>query len=92
MVPTIVRIKLVTPVSLTDITDFFDSTNRPELTAIPGASVPPLDKLDLIYMFVRNKLTQNSTTQTLYADNGTTVVGTSTTTSGGGTTTRGEFA
>lgn len=86
------NIHLVDEVALSDITDYFDVTARTEPAAVPPSNASALDKLDWVFMLSRNKLTQNSTTQTVFADDGSTTVATSTKTSGAGTTTRGEFA
>ena len=63
-----------------------------ELAAVPGASSSLKDKIAFMFMLARNKVTQTSNTQTLFADNTTTPVAAATTSDVGGTFTRGEFA
>ena len=63
-----------------------------ELAAVPGASSTLKDKIAFLFMLARNKVTQTSSTQTLFADNTTTPVAAATTSDVGGTFTRGEFA
>lgn len=63
-----------------------------ELAAVPGASSSLKDKIAFLFMLARNRVTQTSTTQTLFADNTTTAVAAATTSDVGGTFTRGEFA
>ena len=63
-----------------------------ELAAVPGASSSLKDKIAFLFMLARNKVTQTSSTQTLFADNTTTPVAAATTSDVGGTFTRGEFA
>lgn len=63
-----------------------------ELAAVPGASSSLKDKIAFLFMLARNKVTQTSSTQTLFADNTTTAVAAATTSDVGGTFTRGEFA
>jgi hypothetical protein len=63
-----------------------------ELAAVPGASSSLKDKIAFLFMLARNKVTQTSNTQTLFADNTTTPVAAATTSDVGGTFTRGEFA
>lgn len=62
-----------------------------ELAAVPAASSSLKDKISFLFMLARNKVTQTSSTQTLFADNTTTPVAASTTADVGGTFTRGEF-
>lgn len=50
------------------------TTNRGEpAQGAPGVSVTVLQKVDFLYKLARNKITQDSTTLKVYADNGTTV-------------------
>lgn len=63
-----------------------------ELAAVPAASSSLKDKIAFLFMLARNKVTQTSSTQTLFADNTTTPVAAATTSDVGGTFTRGEFA
>lgn len=62
-----------------------------ELTAVPAAN-SSLDKMiRWLFLLARNKITQTATTQTVYADDGTTTVATSTVSDNGTTATRGEL-
>lgn len=63
----------------------------------PGQGTPPVNpdmatKMDYIFKFLRNKLTQTSTTLSIFADDGSTVDHKSTVSDDGTTYTRGEFA
>ena len=62
-----------------------------ELGSVPGPSATNQDKLNWAFMFLRNAMTRTTTQQKLYADDGTTIVGTSAITDVGGTLTSGEF-
>lgn len=62
----------------------------------PGQGTPPVNpdamtKLDYVYKFLRNKLTQTATQFSVYADDGTTVDHKATVSSDGTTLTRGEI-
>lgn len=62
----------------------------------PGQGAPPVNpdlatKIDYLYKFLRNKVTQTSTLMTVYADDGTTADHKSTVSDDGTTYTRGEF-
>jgi hypothetical protein len=62
----------------------------------PGQGAPPVNpdlatKVDYIYKFLRNKVTQTADTMTVYADDGTTADHKSTVSDDGTTYTRGEF-
>jgi len=63
-----------------------------ELSAIPGASSTLAEKISLLFMLARNKMTQTSTLQTLFADDGSTTVGTATVSDSGTTFTKGELS
>lgn len=63
-----------------------------EPSAPPSATASIKDKIGWVAAVLRNKLTQTATTQTLYADDGSTVVATSTTSDDNTTFVRGEFA
>lgn len=67
------------------------TTARAELTGVPAANASLVDKLTWITMLLRNKRTQDDTTETVFADDGTTPIATSDKTVASGTLTRGEF-
>jgi hypothetical protein len=64
--------------------------------AEPGQGAPPVNpdlatKIDYLYKFLRNKVTQTSTLMSVYADDGATIDHKSTVSDDGTTYTRGEF-
>ncbi len=63
-----------------------------EPTGVPTASPNLLTALSWIFTLSRNKITQTSSTQTVFADDGSTAVSTSTVSDDGTTFTRGEFS
>ncbi len=63
-----------------------------EPTSIPAGATTAANKLSLLYALARNRVTQTSSTQTLYADDGTTAIGTASTSDDGTTFTRGELS
>jgi len=67
-------------------TDMFAEPSAP-----PAATASIKDKIGWVAAVLRNKLTQTATTQTLFADDGSTVVATSTTADDGVTFSRSEF-
>lgn len=67
------------------------TTARAELTSVPAANASLADKLSWITLLLRNKRTQDDTTETVYAADGTTPVATSTKTVASGTLTRSEY-
>jgi hypothetical protein len=69
------------------VTDTFAEPSAP-----PAATASLKDKIAWNALLARNKVEQTATTQTAYADNGSTVVGTATVSDDGTTATRGEFA
>lgn len=62
-----------------------------ELTSVPAANASLDKKIRWLFLLARNKITQTATTQTVYADDGTTTVATSTVSDNGTTATRGEL-
>lgn len=63
-----------------------------EPTAVPAANAAPIDKIAWLQMLARNKVTEtNLGTQTVYADNGTTVVATAAVSDDNTTFTRAEW-
>ena len=63
-----------------------------ELTGVPADDATLTQMIRWLYIQARNKITQTSTTQTIYADDGSTSVATSTVSDDGTTATRGEFS
>lgn len=74
------------------VLDVIDTDTFAELAAVPAANAPLSDKINWLFMLARNRVTQSATTQTVYADDGTTTVSTSAVSTSAGTTTRAEFA
>lgn len=67
------------------------TTNRAELAAVPAANAPFADKMNWVFMLLRNRRVVTATEETLYADDGTTPIATSDVTAASGTLTRGEY-
>lgn len=63
-----------------------------EPTSTPSATASLVAKIGWLMKLARNKLTQNSTTQTLYADDGTTAQNTAAVTDDGDVFTKGEWS
>lgn len=63
-----------------------------ELSAVPAVNGTVLEALSWIFTIARNKITQTSTTQTVFKDDGSTTLATSTVSDNGTTATRGEFS
>lgn len=63
-----------------------------DLAAVPGATASVLSGINWLFELSRNRMTQNSTTGSLYKDDGTTVLATTTVADNGTTFDRGEFA
>ena len=68
------------------------TTTYPESSVPVGATATLKDMLVWLKTLARNKITQTSTTETLYADNGSTPVSTSTDSDDGTTFTRGKWS
>jgi len=66
------------------------TTTRAELSSAPAANAPLADKLTWLAQLARNKMQSTALQQTLYADDGTTVVATFAVSDDGTTATRGE--
>ncbi len=62
-----------------------------EPTGVPAATATLKDKIGWVFIMNRNRRTQNGTTETVYADNGTTVISTTAKGDAGGMFTRGEY-
>lgn len=75
-----------------EVLDVLNTDTFAEPSAPPAATASLVAKIGWLAILARNKITQTSTTQTLYADNGSTTVATSTVSDDGTTATRGEFA
>lgn len=76
--------------TVTTVTDLTTTANA-ESTAVPASNASLSAKIAWIFTLARNKLTQSSTTTTLYADNESSIVSTSTVSDSGTTFTRGEY-
>ena len=63
-----------------------------EISTIPGASSTLTDRIGLLFALARNKLTQTSALQTVFADNGSTTIGTATVADNGTTFTRNKLS
>lgn len=74
------------------VVDALATDTYAELAAVPAATSTLADKLNWLFALARNKLEQTATTQTLYADDGTTSVAASTVSDDATTATRGEWA
>lgn len=92
--PSITRIKLDSPVALADIHDPILTDARTEPTSVPAANASMAEKIDFLYLLARNKIAQDSATetQTIYQDDGTTVYAEATVSTAGTTTTRSKLA
>lgn len=66
-------------------------TVRTELAAVPAANAPLADKIGWLFLLARNLRTQDDTTETVLADDGTTPIATSSKTKVGDTFSRGEY-
>lgn len=75
-----------------EVLDVLNVDTFAEPTSAPAATSSLREKIGWIFKVLRNKMTQNATTQSLYADNGTTVDSTSTVADDGTTLTRGEWS
>lgn len=62
-----------------------------ELNAVPAATASLKDKITFLFMLARNKVTQDTTTFRLFADDTTTQVASAAVTDSAGVTTRGEL-
>jgi len=63
-----------------------------EPSSVPAATATLVAKIGFLMALARNKITQTGSTQTLYADDGSTTVATAAVSDDGTTATRGEFA
>lgn len=63
-----------------------------EPSSVPAATATLVAKIGFLMALARNKITQTGTTQTLYADDGSTTVATAAVSDDGTTATRSEFA
>jgi hypothetical protein len=68
------------------------ATTIAEQAAVPAANAPIWTAIKWLFLKSRNKIEQTATTQTVYADDGSTPVSTSTVSDNGTTFTRGEHA
>lgn len=75
-----------------EVLDVLNVDTFAEPTSAPAATSSLRAKIGWIFKVLRNRMTQTATTQTLYADDGTTADNTSTTSSSSTTFTRGEWS
>lgn len=73
------------------VEDLFTDSANAEPTAVPAANAALALKIAWLFALARNKRTQDSDTETLYADNGTTEIATSGISDDGTTLTKGEY-
>ena len=71
-----------------EVLDVLTVDTNAELSALPGSSPTILQKLQYVYEYLRNKMTQTSTTQTLYKNDSSTPLGTASTSDDGTTMTK----
>lgn len=83
-----VNLSATTTKTLTDLT----STTFSESSGVVGATATLKDALVWLKTLARNKITQTATTETLFADDGSTPVSTSTDSDDGTTFTRGKWS
>lgn len=76
----------------TEVLDVLTVDTFAEASAVPAATSTLKDKLNWLFALARNKLTQTSTTQTVYADDASTPVATSAVADDGTTASRNEWA
>ena len=82
---------LATPAQVNaEVLDVLSVDTFTELVAHPAATSSLKDKITWLFMMLRNKVTQTALERKLFADNGSTVVGTETITDNGTTYTKGE--
>ncbi len=74
------------------VVDTLNVDTYAEPTSTPSATASLAAKIGWLMKLARNKLTQSSTTQTLYADDGVTAQNTATVTDDGDTFTKGEWS
>lgn len=63
-----------------------------ELAAMPAANATPLEKLNFVFTFLRNKRTNDGSVEQLFKDDAATVLGEAAISEAGGTVTKGEMA
>jgi len=74
-----------------EVLDVLQNEIFSEISAIPGASSTLADRIGLLFALARNKMTQTAALQTLFADNGTTTIGTAAVSDNGTVFTKGEM-
>lgn len=79
-------IALVHPVS-----DFWAYAPAAELASVPGATPTMVQAIQWVYELMKHKLTQTSSTATIYKNDSSTSLGTSTTSDDGTTFSRGKY-
>ena len=84
---------LSTPAQVaTEVADALFNDAHAELSSMPAANASVGDKINWLFEMARNKLTNDGSSQKLFKDDPSTILGTSTITDSGGTSTRGESA
>lgn len=76
----------------TEIANAVWATTMSELSAVPGVTDSVLAALEWLFTLSRNKRIQSTTTETVYKDNGATVIATAAKTDDGATFTRAEYS
>lgn len=76
-----------------EVVDAIAVDTRAEPTVVPAANASMAEKIDFLFLLARNKIAENSATetQTVYQDDGSTVFAEATVQTSGTTTTRGEM-
>jgi hypothetical protein len=75
------------------LTDFDPSgMAMADISSVPAITCDPFQALNWLFVLARNKRAQNSTTETVYKDDGSTAIATSGKSDDGATFTRGEFS
>ena len=98
----VIAIKSYAPLGInaTNFTGVFDAAvlanvvnkTLTELTAVPASTASLEDKINWLFALAKNKITQDATTQTLFANNSSTPISTAAVSDDGTTFTRAKFA
>jgi hypothetical protein len=75
-----------------EVLDVLNVDTFSELASVPSATATLAQMIRWVYLLARNKITQDGTTQTVYADDGSTSVGTASVTDDNTTFTRDEYS
>jgi hypothetical protein len=88
----IVKTQVTTPATINDeVVDVLNVDTFAEPSSVPAATASLVDKIGFLYTFLRNKVTQNATTQALRNDADSADIGTAAISDDGTTFTRGEW-